>query len=49
MEGLIYSKPADLLETGERLKGNEPGINTPTFQGDEICDCYFRNVPSAST
>ena len=28
MRGLIYKKPADLLETGERLKGNEPGINT---------------------
>ena len=29
MKGLIYREPADLLETGERLKGNEPGINTP--------------------
>ena len=29
MKGLIYSEPADLLETGERSKGNEPGINTP--------------------
>ena len=28
MKGLIYSEPADLLETGERSKGNEPGINT---------------------
>ena len=28
MKGLIYSEPADLLETGERSKGNEPDINT---------------------
>ena len=25
-----------------------PTLNL-TYQGDEICDCYFRNVPSAST
>ena len=30
MKGLIYSEPADLLETGERSKGNKPGINTTT-------------------
>ena len=28
MKGLIYREPVDLLETGERSKGNEPGINT---------------------
>ena len=28
MRGLIYREPADLLETGVRSKGNEPGINT---------------------
>ena len=37
MEGLIYSEPADLLETGERSKGNEPGINTfPHQDGCEL-------------
>ena len=28
MKGLIHKEPGDLLETGERSKGNEPGINT---------------------
>ena len=28
MEGPIYREPADLLETGERSKGNKPDINT---------------------
>jgi hypothetical protein len=28
MRGLIYREPADLLETDERSKGNEPGTNT---------------------
>ena len=28
MKGLIYREPADLLETSEKMKGNEPGINT---------------------
>ena len=37
MEGLIYREPADLLETGERSKGNEPGINTfPHQDGCEL-------------
>ena len=37
MKGLIYSEPADLLETGERSKGNEPGINTfPHQDGCEL-------------
>ena len=36
MKGLIYSEPADLLETGERSKGNEPGINT--FPHQDGCD-----------
>ena len=27
MKGPIYGKPADLLETGERSKGNNPVIN----------------------
>ena len=31
MRGFIYREPADLLETGERSKGNKPGINTITF------------------
>ena len=38
MRGLIQSEPADLLETGERAKGNEPGINTfPHQDGCEFC------------
>ena len=37
MRGLIYREPADLLETGERSKGNEPGINTfPHQDGCEL-------------
>ena len=40
MKGLIYSEPADLLETGERLKGNEPGINT--FPHQDGCDVSKR-------
>ena len=36
MKGLIYSEPADLLETGERSKGNEPGINTKAFIFDKF-------------
>ena len=36
MRGLIYSETADLLETGERSKGNEPGINT--FPHQDGCD-----------
>ena len=35
MKDLIYREPADLLETGERSKGNEPGINT--FPHQDSC------------
>ena len=28
MRGLIYREPADMVETGERSKGNKLGINT---------------------
>ena len=31
MKGLIHRQPADLLETDERLKGNEPGIYTFSY------------------
>ena len=34
MKGLIYREPADLLETGDRLKGNESGINTGRRLGE---------------
>ena len=27
-QGSLYAEPVDLVETGERLKGTEPGINT---------------------
>jgi hypothetical protein len=37
MRGLIYREPADLLETGKRSKGSEPGINTfPHQDGCEL-------------
>ena len=49
MKGLIHSEPADMLETGERSKGNEPGINTIGHKGQKSKNVFVHFLLQTKT